>query len=72
MATVALYHTWLHCALPCCCPADLEGVPLTAATVTRFGGEGYLYAGRPGFGAKGPPEESSTEGCVGVAPEGHV
>lgn len=57
-------------AAPCCCPAALEGVPLTTATVTRFSGEGYLYAGRPGFGAKGPPEESSTEGCGGCDGQG--
>lgn len=51
-------------------PQALEGVPLTTATVTRFSGEGYLYAGRPGFGAKGPPEESSTEGLTATAMAG--
>lgn len=39
-------------------PLELEGVTPTLEDVTRFQAEGYLYAGRPGFGATTDPADA--------------
>lgn len=38
--------------------SELEGVAPTLEDVTRFQAEGYLYAGRPGFGATSDPADA--------------